>query len=308
MTHAVRFAMRCALRGFDCYVAANPRKTMAGTAADVGRLQWLWADVDVGRVAHARAADHTDESALAAVNELTGFGIFPTVLLHSGGGLHVFYLLAEAIDLESWSDLMTRVAALLGGDRNVIHVEGVLRIAGTVNCKTGFPRTVRLLSATNSIVAPEALFALLPAVTPPTSARPASSKPIMAASGATAGTLSTSTPIASAQSARGRGHLTGRPFDVANDCPVDEVLRALGYDVHREGRYSYALCPRCRGSNNRKLVVGGRSNGACCFSDCGRKVYSAVDLVIAARGCTPREAVDWLAQVFGFAGFGGGRQ
>ena len=109
------------------------------------------------------------------------------------------------------------------------------------------------------------------------------------------------------RSSRIRTPHSGRPFDLANDVPICDVLRFLGVSsfIEEAGRL-HCNCPLCPGPDERELVVGGRANVATCFGDC-RRSYTAVDLVMAVRGVTPREAVGQLAEEFGFLGFPEGR-
>jgi len=117
----------------------------------------LWADIDFGT--HKSRKDYPPDldAALALVGE---FDLSPTIVIHSGNGLHVYWLLRQAMDLGDLSNhtiattLLNRSYATLkkladghGWQLdNVMELARVLRIPGTRNIKDGFENTnVRIL-------------------------------------------------------------------------------------------------------------------------------------------------------------------
>lgn len=261
----------------DCYLGALPRTHASGKADAVRAFQWLWADLDVGEEGHADAEHGSFEEALSSLDRAP---VRPTLLIHSGGGLQAWWALSDEIRGEAWREAMLRMALLVGGDVAVCHPGCILRVAGSVNHKiAGRPRPVRLLDVSGRTMGAEDIAALplLPAAEVPPAPAPRASR-------------------------TGGGSGGDRPFDRANDTPVLEVARALGVQLRRMGGKWYGPCP-VHGGSHPSMLFGGRSNVATCFSDCGRKAYTAVDLVMGARSLGPRDAVQWLAQTFDFEGF-----
>ena len=107
-----------------------------GGAATVAATRWLWVDADEPE-AVARLRDlHRERPAL--------------LLVASGGhgdGMHAYWLLADPLtpDEEAIERANRRLAHAVGGDPQVVNRDRVLRLAGTVNGKTG--RHARILLA-----------------------------------------------------------------------------------------------------------------------------------------------------------------
>lgn len=283
---AVAHVARAAANGDDVYLGALPRTTASGKESAVGARCFVWADVDYGTIGHAKPAAHaTHDDALAALAVLPE----PTLLVDTGGGLHAWWALAAEPSPEDWRAAMARIVAALHADANTCDPPRILRVPGTVNHKAGLERPVRLVSS-GAVVASVAPFLALPAPAP----APARVAPAATSEGPQGGTAS-----------GGAMPGSGRPFDSANDIPVAEVLEWLGVVMHREGARTFCACPVHRGKNTGQMVVGGTVNVATCFGDCGGRHYSPVDLVAAARGIDPREAVNALAERFGFRGLAG---
>ena len=267
----------CVRHGDDVYLGALPRLRRGGRAADVGGRVWLWGDIDYGTVGHAKPAPYASrEEALAAIDAV---GIAPTLLNDTGGGFHPWYALDAEASASEWCDAITALAFALSADPNALDPPRILRVAGTLNFKVEPSRQVRLLRATDAAHSIARFLAL----------RRESSPSLDVRAGAPKGPP----PVA-------RG--TDRPFGRGNAIPIADVLTWLGAKTHTEGPRTYCACPVHHGTNPSQMVVGGSSNSAFCFGDCQRS-FTPVDLVAAARGVIPREAVNLLADRFGFEGF-----
>lgn len=120
-----------------------------GTAADVTELGWLWADVDTADGEHKPSRDrlpHPTQEQAQAVLDAAPWGA-PTLTVHSGGGLHVYYVLTEPVDAHASEtrELLERFNAWLVSSFNSrgyavdkgisADIARVLRPAGTVNRK-----------------------------------------------------------------------------------------------------------------------------------------------------------------------------
>src|SRR5262249_47271032 len=80
-------------------VASNRR----GSADDVVGLGCIWVDIDIGTEGHAsKTLPPNEETATELLESLP----LPSMLVHSGGGLHAYWLLSE------WCDDAPRVSRL----------------------------------------------------------------------------------------------------------------------------------------------------------------------------------------------------
>jgi hypothetical protein len=129
--------------GNDVYVGVAPRRGQVGTKEGVTRLLTIWADLD--------AKDgHTHEDRLKQLMDLP---YRPSMLVWSGGGWHVYWLLEEAVEgqetLNRAEVVMQRLGEGLGGDP-VHDLPRILRVPGTFNHKYGSPRPVELVHCDSS--------------------------------------------------------------------------------------------------------------------------------------------------------------
>lgn len=130
-----------------------------GGVKDCLAVPALWADIDIAGPNHATTMPlpETDEDALALVEAL---GLAPSIVVHSGGGLHVYWLFAEMQDVGELvaADVFVRWQATLerlAGERgwhidNVSNPDRVMRVPGTCNLKQateGVVTSARIMSA-----------------------------------------------------------------------------------------------------------------------------------------------------------------
>lgn len=95
----------------------------------------LWADVDFKRTPVPRARQL-----------LESFPLRPSVVLESGGGWHVYFLICACDAHDSRIEAILRgLAAALGGDRAAAEVARIMRLPGTCNFKYQPPRASRVL-------------------------------------------------------------------------------------------------------------------------------------------------------------------
>ncbi|MBI3781164.1 MAG: hypothetical protein HY278_08935, partial [candidate division NC10 bacterium] len=108
-----------------------------GSLAGCGRLVVLFADIDFKT---------TPESGATA--RLERFPLQPSIVVKSGGGWHLYWLLREPADLRVNGEaarikgLLRRLAIALGGDLAAAEPARVLRVPGTLNQKYTPPREV----------------------------------------------------------------------------------------------------------------------------------------------------------------------
>lgn len=120
-----------------------------GKRSEVTLLPALWIDVDLAGPGHAAANLPTSvEDVVASL--LVPFGLDPTMVVHSGGGLHVYWCLDALADvsdanrselqglLKAWQARFQALAEAKGWHLdNVSDLARVLRPAGTLNRKPG---------------------------------------------------------------------------------------------------------------------------------------------------------------------------
>jgi hypothetical protein len=132
-------------QGFNLFVGVASRKySHDGTLKSCGSLHVLFADFDF-----KSGDDEADEAAVLA--RLAAFPIPPSIVVRTGGGLHVYWLLAAPLDLQRAEDvrlakrLLRGLAQHLGADESAATPERILRIPGTLNHKYDPPRPVEIV-------------------------------------------------------------------------------------------------------------------------------------------------------------------
>ncbi len=130
---------------------ASPATVRGGIDSAVV-LPGLWVDLDIAGPTHA--SDQLPPDVASAEELLSGAVHEPSALVRTGGGLHAYWLLREALLLETTADRAAASAAatrLQGAIRAVAAEKGytvdatadlarVLRLPGTLNHKTPVPR------------------------------------------------------------------------------------------------------------------------------------------------------------------------
>jgi hypothetical protein len=121
--------------GHCIYFGANPRSRRGGgKTEDVLLARCLFADFDDGVEV---------EDALAHI-ELAGKP-WPSAIVHSGNGVHLWWRLAEPItDMEAWTRCQKKLAGDIGSDSVVSDAPRLMRVPGYVNTKYEHKPTCRL--------------------------------------------------------------------------------------------------------------------------------------------------------------------
>ena len=135
-------------KGEDCYfsVGTYPKDAKRRTQDNVTQIMGLWLDIDVGEKDNGRNYFPTMELALDWIlREMAGFW---SIIVHSGGGLHVYLLFDEPLDCRSMDDhtkarKLTKAFHAWASSRceydldAVIDLSRVMRLPGTMNTKAG---------------------------------------------------------------------------------------------------------------------------------------------------------------------------
>jgi hypothetical protein len=124
----------------DLYMGVAERRTDEnGTKENCAVIRVLFCEIDF--------KDQTEAEVRAA---LAAYRFPPSIIVHSGGGLHVYWILDAPANLADPDTLATvegavrELVRVLGGDPNAVDASRVLRIPGTFNHKYGELRPVVL--------------------------------------------------------------------------------------------------------------------------------------------------------------------
>jgi putative DNA primase/helicase len=134
---AVNTAYNLCQAGLDVYFGVNPRVGGAGKKENVHWLTAFHAELDYGKDGHKKVSEYaTYEEALEAIRR---YRIQPTIVIHSGGGFHCYWILispvnVKKIGVKSLENVNRAFTAKLKGD-SVHNVNRILRIPGTLNLK-----------------------------------------------------------------------------------------------------------------------------------------------------------------------------
>lgn len=123
---------------WDVYFGVNPRTGKGGKKENVHYVSVFHAEVDYGDTGHKKEPVHlTHDDALSAIN---AFPIQPSVIVHSGGGFHCYWVLSNPLKVESAGlklieGINRNLLKALGGDSGTHNIDRVLRVPGTFNFK-----------------------------------------------------------------------------------------------------------------------------------------------------------------------------
>jgi hypothetical protein len=150
VAHAMRIVERLQ-QSCDIYVGVGLRgkdlgPTRRGTNDEVSGICGMWADIDLKSIAHQK--EKLPPSAADGLQILPA-GVAPTIIIHTGNGLHVWWVFKEPWILETqedrdraealaarWQSMLRQNAAIRGwGFDRLSDVARVLRIPGTQNHK-----------------------------------------------------------------------------------------------------------------------------------------------------------------------------
>ena len=126
-----------------------------GTKNECLALTTLFTDVDYGKAGHKKKNRwQTREEAQGALDD---FPIIPSIIVHSGGGFQVYWILSKPFGIENGNHAqveatMKGIGAAIGGDDGTQDVSRILRIPGTFNIKTDEPRPVEMISCDPGLV------------------------------------------------------------------------------------------------------------------------------------------------------------
>jgi hypothetical protein len=149
------------VRAEDCYFGVAARRDeSSGKLDNCTTLSAIFADLDFKMIPEPDARRRVAACPLP-----------PSLVVHSGHGLHVYYLLREPLDLATDAPraraLLERMAAALGGDRSAAEPARVLRVPETWNRKAEPVRVALEVCEPDRRYNPSELEEWLPALTAP---------------------------------------------------------------------------------------------------------------------------------------------
>lgn len=134
--------------GVDVYFGVNPRTQLPelpegkkkGEKKNIHYLTTFHAEIDYGSIGHKNKSLPGKDDALFAINN---FIVKPTLVLQSGGGFHVYWVLNEPLQIKSDGDftietiegINSTLSKRLGGDSGTQDISRILRVPGTFNYK-----------------------------------------------------------------------------------------------------------------------------------------------------------------------------
>ena len=121
----------------DVYFGTNPRMDKGGKKYNVKYLCAFHADLDYGAEGHKKNPKYADYE--SALNAILQFPLQPTVLVHTGGGFHCYWVLANPLKvadygLETLEGINKGLSIALGAD-STHDIGHVFRVPGTYNLK-----------------------------------------------------------------------------------------------------------------------------------------------------------------------------
>jgi hypothetical protein len=157
---AVRQALALSDAGSEAYFACAEYATPdSRVAANASGACAFWLDVDCGeeKAAAGKGYATVGDAEVAMRTFCKGAGLpEPTHLVASGGGLHLYWVLTEAVSPELWTAYarklkrITKASGFLADDTRTADIASILRLPGTVNRKYVPPRLVTLLYAADT--------------------------------------------------------------------------------------------------------------------------------------------------------------
>ena len=124
-------------QGIDVYFGVNSRMGRGGGKDNVHWVNAFHVEIDYGTLGHKKESPHeTREDALAAI---TAFPMEPSIIVHSGGGYHCYWVLLNPvkvmlIGLDNIESINRALSASLVGD-TATDISRLLRVPGTFNLK-----------------------------------------------------------------------------------------------------------------------------------------------------------------------------
>jgi putative DNA primase/helicase len=124
--------------GIDVYVGVNPRVEKGGKKKNVHYVSVFHAEVDYGQDGHKKESQYATYG--QALKSIKNYRLQPTIVNHSGGGFHLYWILNNPIKVKDVGikdiELINKNLTFeFGGDAGTHDISRVLRVPETFNFK-----------------------------------------------------------------------------------------------------------------------------------------------------------------------------
>ena len=129
--------------GKNVYFGVATHEYGKGGKEDIIQIPAVWVDIDFKETA--------EEKARELINK---FHLEPSMIVKSGGGFHVYWILNTPVsseDIAKIEEINRRLVNYFGGDKACVEAAHLLRLPGTQNYKYDPPRPVILESVTDHL-------------------------------------------------------------------------------------------------------------------------------------------------------------
>ena len=126
--------------GANMYFGVAHRDGNGGKAENVTHATAVWADID-GKDWDAEDPDRGKALALEHMNSTFYDGLEPSIIVDTGHGYHVYWLLSESYRFTSdeerrrFKRVLDGISSMLRGDKSANDIARILRLPGTLNTK-----------------------------------------------------------------------------------------------------------------------------------------------------------------------------
>ncbi len=143
---AAEFAIELCDQGIDVYFGVNPRTGGQGRKENVHFLSAFHSEIDYGSIGHKKETEFKNFK--EAFDVVDGFYLHPSIIIHSGGGFHCYWVLNKPLKVDDYGivaleNVNKALTQALNGDPGTHDLSRVLRVPGTFNFKQ--PENPRLV-------------------------------------------------------------------------------------------------------------------------------------------------------------------
>ncbi len=118
------------------YFGVAPRNNKQGKKENIDFITSLWVDIDIGETGHKKTSLFTSKQ--EAEEFIAKMTPEPSVIIFSGYGFHLYWLLKEPVKVEKVNDIENILNELIErtqGDNGTGDITRILRVPGTLNYK-----------------------------------------------------------------------------------------------------------------------------------------------------------------------------
>ena len=162
INHAIDILFSKSEKGFETYFALAEYKTPSSrSTSNAAGAYAFWIDIDCSEAKAKSGTGYLTEAeaefALQKFCKETGINP-PTHIIHSGGGIHVYWVMGSFLERDTWLiyakkfKQLTKQLNFLADDSRTSDLASVLRVPGTFNYKYSPPKLVTLNYASYNFI------------------------------------------------------------------------------------------------------------------------------------------------------------